>query len=129
MKIIREHNVLEITGGSLFPSHQVDPSRVVGWKFVAEENGATYFEFQYSDSAQHVSIVTRDAKGLQGAMKQLRSELRIEPDIEVHDSRINTVDAMLVLDMLTLGTISTILTTAALGAIGYRLFADTCQVR
>jgi hypothetical protein len=73
MEIHRQGNLMKIDSGLFQPSYEIEVSKTVCWRFVAEKNGATYIAFQYPDATQHVSILRREPKRLLLILNQLSS--------------------------------------------------------
>lgn len=99
MEILNKQGVLVLDAGVLMPTYQIPISKIKSWKFIAEENGATYFAFHLGNSVQHVSINSKNADELKTEIQEIRRIIGQEPEIEIAESRLPFGEILLAADI------------------------------
>lgn len=99
MDIEHKNGILILGGGFLKPTYQIPIAQTKYWKFVAEENGATYYTFNLGGSNQHVSISSDSPESLKKEIQQIQRIIGTEPVMEISQSRFPTGEILLAADI------------------------------
>lgn len=99
MDVDNEQGVLILDDGFLKPIYEIPISQIQRWKFVAEENGATYYTFNLGDFNQHVSITSNNAESLKDEIQEIRRITGQEPEFEISQSRFPACEVLLAADV------------------------------
>ena len=99
MDIQNKQGVLILNLGFLKPTYKIPIAQIESWKFVAEENGATYFSFHLGSATQHVSISAKTPEALKTQIQEMRRILGQEPEIEISQSRFPAGEILLAADI------------------------------
>lgn len=110
MEVEYKQGVLILDGGFLKPTYKIPVAQIKGWKFVAEENGATYYIFSLGESNQHVSISSKNAESLKIQIQEIKRITGQEPDIEISQYRFPSSGILLAAD-ISLGVLGAVILT------------------
>lgn len=99
MKLTENNGVLILDFGFMLATHEIDIAKVKYWKFVAEENGATYYTFNLGRENQHVSVRSKNAEQLKSEINQISEIVGQDPIVEVAEARLPTGEIYLTADM------------------------------
>tara|TARA_R110002072_G_scaffold283823_1_gene447457 strand:- start:969 stop:1307 length:339 start_codon:yes stop_codon:yes gene_type:complete len=108
MDVRRAREILIVCCGAFHPTYELPISQIKEWKFVAEENGATYLCFSYPESEQHVSVSSATPEGLQECLQSIEAILNMAPIIEINESRVTKEQVWLATDV-TIGVLGALL--------------------
>ncbi|MBL4782605.1 MAG: hypothetical protein JKX92_10210 [Porticoccaceae bacterium] len=64
-------------------------SGINSWSLVAEDNGATYFAFNFACATQHVTLPRIEAGELLKLIQAIEGILDLPPDIVIGETRLN----------------------------------------
>lgn len=87
MKLTENKGTLILDCGFMQASYEIAIVRIKYWKFVAEENGATYYTFNLGSENQHVSIRSKNAEQLKSEIDQISEIIGQAPIVEVAKAR------------------------------------------
>jgi hypothetical protein len=113
MKVSKKGEFLHINSGMLHPDYELPIIDIISWEFVAEENGATYFTFKYSESTQHVSIPKMEPAELLRAIESIQAILGQQPKLSISEIRITKEQLWLATDV-SIGLLGLVLASASI---------------
>jgi len=99
MKLTENNGVLILDSGFMLASYEIAIAEIEYWKFVAAENGATYYTFNLGSENQHVSIRSKNAEKLKSEIDQIRKIIGQDPIVEVAEARFPPGEINLALDL------------------------------
>ena len=110
MDVEHKNGTLILHGGFLKPTYQIPIAQTKYWKFVAEENVATYYTFNLGNSNQHVNVSSDNPESLKKEIQEIQRIIGKEPVMEITQSRFPTGEILLAAD-ISLGVLGLVILT------------------